>query len=469
MKTKEIFFTLLLVIILLLIPNTVKAKTSSVKLESITVTSPKTGTYKTGEKITIVAKYSDKVIALDNSDISLVLKFGRIGTSRAKGSISGNENTITFEYTITDNDNGELSIEKYSTNLKDVNGDYLPEITDTPILSGSKIVANPVTWTDTTNFNVSINEKYDLDIKGITEQPKHIYYVFITNTKEEPVLKLNKTTKHVTNENYYQMGIYGVIRSNISSYLEKNGDIYYWICDEQVDKATGEYVQKFIVSGKKLERPKQKNLGLRMSMYFSEEDTSTFIYEPHDYNGEISRNINLKIGKVTDNSILMSIKNGEEDGLSKLLSYAKTAKSIYTGTIKLGKDKNITENMNLINEEYYYVYAILDDENGTYYPVEDISLFQASVTDEGKCLIDYLSNKFKWNLSKNQNSNNTPATTKENKVQNNTTEVKTKDTTVAQGKLPQTGKNYMILFCILLLITSSIIFAYQYNKYKKIK
>ena len=105
-----------------------------------------------------------------------------------------------------------------------------------------------------------------------------------------------------------------------------------------------------------------------MKCYFLNEETSTHLFEAYSY--ENARKINVKIGKVTDKSILRAIKNGETDCLQKLLDYAKNADSIYTGTVPLGRAESITNKLNLVNDEYYYVYMVLDDENGKYFPVE---------------------------------------------------------------------------------------------------
>lgn len=41
----------------------------------------------------------------------------------------------------------------------------------------------------------------------------------------------------------------------------------------------------------------------------------------------------------------------------------------------------------------------LENENGTYYPVEDVSLYQGIVGEKTKFLYNYLDSNFKWNVS----------------------------------------------------------------------
>ncbi len=226
-----------------------------------------------------------------------------------------------------------------------------------------------LTWTDTSNFAVSIKNKgttyYALEITGITELDSHQYYIFITKDNTEPTLVLDKRN-WVSNYDY--MGVTGVY---ITDQLERKDDIYLWICEQQKNDDTKDYEQKFIVSAKKIERPEQNQLGSRLYISLSNNESIISINEPHTSENE--RKVTLKIGQVTDNSILLSIKNGEKDSLSKLLTYAKTANSIYNDTIPVGKSEAITNSMNLVNDAYYYIYAKLDDED-VYYPVEEIAI-----------------------------------------------------------------------------------------------
>ena len=92
---------------------------------------------------------------------------------------------------------------------------------------------------------------------------------------------------------------------------------------------------------------------------------------------------------------------------------------------------------------------VLDDENGKYFPVEDVSLYQALVYEENngeinKNLFDYLDKNFKWNLGDDDT---------------------TIDNTTATGKLPQTGASIVIYVAITLVIVAGVIFAVKYKKY----
>lgn len=293
-----------------------------------------------------------------------------------------------------------------------------------------------IVWTDPSNIKFTVTEDFYLKVSGLKEDGK--YYGFISNGKIAPTVP---DTGWIENENLPVTNKPGF---SISKYLEKSGDIYVWIYETQIVNNVRQ--NKCIIEAQKIERPALKKIGTRMKCYFLNEETSTHLFEAYNY--ENARKINVKIGKVTDKSILRAIKNGETDCLQKLLDYAKNADSIYTGTVPLGRSESITNKLNLVNDEYYYVYMVLDDENGKYFPVEDVSLYQALTYEKdgktSKNLFDYLNDNFKWNLGNDDT---------------------TIDNTTATGKLPQTGASIVIYVAITLIIVAGVIFAIKYKKY----
>ena len=314
--------------------------------------------------------------------------------------------------------------------VKTKDGNY----TATCIVTVSK--NDGIVWTDPSNRKFTVTEDFYLKVTGLKEDGK--YYGFISNGKIAPTVP---DTGWIENENLPVTNKPGF---SISKYLEKSGDIYVWIYETQIVNNVRQ--NKCIIEAQKIERPALKKIGTRMKCYFLNEETSTHLFEAYSY--ENARKINVKIGKVTDKSILRAIKNGETDCLQKLLDYAKNADSIYTGTVPLGRSESITNKLNLVNDEYYYVYMVLDDENGKYFPVEDVSLYQALTYEKdgktSKNLFDYLNDNFKWNLGNDDT---------------------TIDNTTATGKLPQTGASIVIYVAITLVIVAGVIFAIKYKKY----
>ena len=314
--------------------------------------------------------------------------------------------------------------------VKTKDGNY----TATCIVTVSK--NDGIVWTYPSNIKFTVTEEFYLKVTGLKEDGK--YYGFISNGKIAPTVP---DTGWIENENLPVTNKPGF---SISKYLEKSGDIYVWIYETQIVNNVRQ--NKCIIEAQKIERPALKKIGTRMKCYFLNEETSTHLFEAYNY--ENARKINVKIGKVTDKSILRAIKNGETDCLQKLLDYAKNADSIYTGTVPLGRSESITNKLNLVNDEYYYVYMVLDDENGKYFPVEDVSLYQALTYEKdgktSKNLFDYLNDNFKWNLGNDDT---------------------TIDNTTATGKLPQTGASIVIYVAITLVIVAGVIFAIKYKKY----
>lgn len=314
--------------------------------------------------------------------------------------------------------------------VKTKDGNY----TATCIVTVSK--NDGIVWTDPSNIKFTVTEDFYLKVTGLKEDGK--YYGFISNGKIAPTVP---DTGWIENENLPVTNKPGF---SISKYLEKSGDIYVWIYETQIVNNVRQ--NKCIIEAQKIERPALKEIGTRMKCYFLNEEISTHLFEAYSYENE--RKINVKIGKVTDKSILRAIKNGETDCLQKLLDYAKNADSIYTGTVPLGRSESITNKLNLVNDEYYYVYMVLDDENGKYFPVEDVSLYQALTYEKdgktSKNLFDYLNDNFKWNLGNDDT---------------------TIDNTTATGKLPQTGASIVIYVAITLVIVAGVIFAIKYKKY----
>lgn len=318
-------------------------------------------------------------------------------------------------------------------------------------------------WTDLSGIKMEIQDVKD--ILGNKEQKLRIsniptdklkstsaYHVIISNIANSEV-KYNSETETFEGEVYILNNDKAEeeIDNKISSYVEKNGDIYVSIIEYRTE--TKDY--KKIIADQKMVRPALNPLGQRILATFY--DDATIMYFKESMDAESARKVNLKIGTITDSDILVSIKNGETNCLQKLIDYAKSAQSIYTATVPVGKSDSITSNMNLVDGAYYYVYMEMEDENGKYYPVEDVSLYQAIVNDmTGKNLFNYLDDNFKWNLDESKVNPSDSSNTK-------------KDTTLANTILPKTGIATIIGIVTAILIINVIIVKYKCNKYRDVK
>ena len=329
-----------------------------------------------------------------------------------------------------------------------------------------------IEWTDVSNvtfewdFTVSGNfQTPNIKLNNMTYKEDHGYYVYISNTKDT----LDMENLDISNEGIKSISSEFPIISRVDSFYEVNKPIYVSLIESAYDETQTTRVYHMLIENQELARKPQASIGNRLQAYFFEDETSTFCYEPKSDEREESANINYKIGLVKDNDILRAIQNGESDCLERLMSYAKNDANGKTGTVKLGYDASILDKIDLIDDAYYYAYLELDDENGKYIPIEDVSLYQGSVvtTLSGKVdkgLFDYLSDDFVWNLSEeggditpdNNDNNNTPTPTPDDN-QNE------QDNTIAGGRLPQTGVTITLAFSIVILTIVGII-IYRKNK-----
>lgn len=218
----------------------------------------------------------------------------------------------------------------------------------------------------------------------------------------------------------------------------------------------------------------------------------------------VTRRAKLRIGEITDNSILSAIKdNDTTNGLDKLLDYSKNSSTIYEGIIE-GKPSfvaNLHDDLKgkVKSDTYYYIYINFDDENGKYYPVEGVTIGLGIATQQSCQIAFYGNSKFVWNEKsdtqiptnpnednkddeeKNNDNNNSENKNDEeknnennNNINNNNEEKnndinKEKDTTTAKVSLPQTGKEKIIVGFIIILSISSITLYFLNKKYNVIK
>lgn len=355
-----------------------------------------------------------------------------------------------------------------------------------------KAVEEEETWTDLSNAKLEIVPiiakgttleeatmiEYAIRISNVELNPNSEYLAYFHYEDEE--ITKNKVLYH------HQATISaGEMEGQISLFkifLQYNKDIYVSILEK---KESGK--ENLSVTAQKIERPELlPKLGNRFHIFFNRNGTNTFFWAPNlnKYGGSIDRTLKIKIGQVTDTTVLKSIKNNKATGLKELLDYAKKANEYqYVGTIQYQHSKNsgitesLTAKMNLTDGAYYFAYIELDDEDGVYYPVEDIALYQAKGTTD---LVRYPKEEFVWNIPEEGNEEenkpedeNEPQEKPEDskqennqKEENNKKDETIKDTTKAEGVLPQTGEP--IIYIIGIVIVSAMI-GIGYLKIKKYK
>ena len=106
--------------------NTIYVDTSYPHVQNINIISPVNGKYKAGQKIDIEVQFHEYVYGTNNKGAVttsnapvLKLKVGESTTEKTATFKSVNENKITYTYTITNGDNGKISISSYTGNIYD--------------------------------------------------------------------------------------------------------------------------------------------------------------------------------------------------------------------------------------------------------------------------------------------------------------------------------------------------------------
>lgn len=353
-------------------------------------------------------------------------------------------------------------------------------------------VINAPTFTDFSKAEYEVVKdgvsRVNLNIKNIEKKDRHYYYYCITSTNEKPKIELDQygaLKKEGNNWNLLPLSGF-----NITEYVELSQDMYLWIYEdiwlETVYKNDNDkdisYIGNIVVSGQKLNRPQYP---VYAEMFFATYMTndSTQIVTTIPKTEEIERSFTLKIGKITDKSILNGIKNNKGEAWNSLLEYAKNSNAIFNQKLDVNKKDSLAEyNSNSIDEKrdviklnnledkvYYYMYLVFDDENGKYYPASGLTIAKASVNDNGNWYLFFLGDEnFKWDDfgttttgTSTVDGKTTETTTK------TTTKTKTKTKTTTPKTLPKTGTT-AIGFIIIAMVGSAVFFKVKNNKYKGI-
>lgn len=337
-----------------------------------------------------------------------------------------------------------------------------------------------------TNFS---NAKYellfdtdvDLKITGVTPKEEGYYHYIITSNNTKPTLSFTSygalDTDVVTEAKYLSVNTEEnyIYARNLDKYVELNQDLYLWVVEDvklESYYATGEstYIShstKFVVEGEKLTRPELPQLNLILksfSIWGGENSANTEEYSSIYFRFPTAvenRKFKIKVGRVTDNTILQKIQNNDYSGITSLLTYAKNNNAVYTADLTTTReghfnaDKALFDGLSLLeNKAYYYIYVEFDDENGKYYPIEGVTLGQAWISSSNTYwdLWAYTNENFEWN-----NLSSTPTETEKKEEPDNT---------VATGKLPQTGVEFGIVLVIITLLGVSV---FVYRKYSRLK
>lgn len=301
---------------------------------------------------------------------------------------------------------------------------------------------------EATGVSVKTNRRYYIYISSVSTKPE------INNISEEEKLDFEyneKDGKFVANQ-----------RGKIAKFVELNQDIYINVIER--NNSTGKY--EIVSYGNKVER-------------FAEAKYSDAFHATHMTNGvdqiittfthaeENNRKIQIKIGKISNTTILNKLKNQDATGFYELLEFAKSGSAIYNETLNADKNDSFAIEYNTTNKdnavidikglqdkEYYYLYIKPDDENGKYVSNEAVTLAQANVYNGGWGLFFYGSSDFKWADFGNINENN-----------NGNIPGNVEDDSIAPVELPHAGSETLIWIGVGAI--SIVVGAVLYSRYKK--
>lgn len=335
---------------------------------------------------------------------------------------------------------------------------------------------------------------------------KSDFFYTITQSADKPKFDENDT-KITTNraDKYTPIGIKTDKTTifRLEEYTELKGELYFWLVEKFKDNE-GKIQVDYVIEGKKIEKLQNPQYaGLFTISFFSNTYTQLLFNTPH--NDKIQRQFQLKIGKITNEETLKKIKSNTSDSWSELMTFSKNAASIYNKTLTTNGTSNLSYQENnaivsssqLEDKEYYYIYALFDDENGKYAPIEAVTISQASIRDIGTFYLFLLgSEEFQWKeFGENKEPETHPSGTKaekedekpaaeddkedkkesEQQEEKETPKIETitkeeeaekKDNTTAPNEIPQTGENNNIIIVMgLIIILVAIVSIKLYEKY----
>ena len=312
-------------------------------------------------------------------------------------------------------------------------------------------------WTDFSNAKFELKKdgisNAIVEISGVTPKENYSYYLFITSNNNKPTVDGNISDERITLiYDKDSKKLKSVEAEKVANYVELNQDLYATVLER---KGLTDNISTY---GNKLTRYSESK--------YSDAFHATFMTHNEDqivtnftHSQTNNRKIQIKVGKITDTSILKKIQSKNSKGFEELLSFAKSNSGIYDQTVSADKDdcyaieynagSSSTKGNSVINikglehEAYYFLYIKTDDENGKYISNEAVTLAQANVYDNGWGLFFYGSSDFKWSEWGTTGG----------------------DDSVAPGILPKTGAEYVMYGGLILVMSVSGFVAYK--KYKK--
>lgn len=308
-------------------------------------------------------------------------------------------------------------------------------------------------WTDFTNAKFELKKvgtsSCNLEISNVIPKSNSLYYLLITSNADKPKITSDTEKKKISltydsdNKKFYS--------HELEEYVELNQDLYASVIEENKDK-------EVVIYGKKINRYSEPKYNDAFFATFMTNKKDQIITK-FTYSGKADRNVQIKIGRVTDLSIIKKIKNEDNSGFESLLSLAKSNDGIFNKNVEIKKDSksdvsydankdsneaDLIKLDNLQDGAYYFLYVKVDDENGKYITQEAVTLAQGQTYPGGWSMFFYGDNNLKWPDYEN---------------------TKQEDDSTAKGELPQTGVQATVIISLIVIFTGVGVFSYR--QYKK--
>ena len=313
-------------------------------------------------------------------------------------------------------------------------------------------------WADFSNAVFELKRvkqtKINLEISGVTEPTANSWF-YLLITYNNNTLNVDDFTEDNSIVLSHTTDGSALLAYQMEKYVELNKDLYANILEYHM----GTSEKKVVASGIKLDRPTESKYFDAFYATFVSHDSNQIVTN-FIHSAENDRNMQIKVGKITDTSILKKIKDKNSTGFSDLLKFAQSNTGIYDKIVSAdhdselkysagsaGKDTghSLIDLPGLVNEEYYYLYIKTDDENGKYISNEAVTLAQANVYESQNAwyLFFYGSADFNWTDFEEEPIN---------------------DPTVATGELPNTGIQLIwVIFGLVAIVGGTITFI-QFKK-----
>ena len=326
------------------------------------------------------------------------------------------------------------------------------------------VLANNENITYKAEYNDAIS--YKITITGLEYDSNYTYEAIICQKDELDDLNFaavfgKSFSINYNNETGLWEGTTLVARDGVKAYapFEKAGQ--YYICIARAENHN--WFNCEIIDGpREIETPDLPPLGKRMNIYASYDSTSCHIevnaLNTMLHNG-VQRTIRFYVGEVTDTELLKKLSENKEASYDELLQYAKeqlpnlqedSFQDTKTGIL----DYNIVADYPIENGKYYFLYSILDNENGTYVDVEDIEIYNGKRSSQGVRLAN-----FEYTVPEEESSIN---------INNNIINTNN-DSTTANKILPKAGISIAILLILIISIICMILLYLKNKKYKIVK